>query len=248
MTEETIFSSADQAQETKSQEVPVVQEQAPATPATPSIPPELVEFVGEGKKYRSLDEVYKAFPNAQKHISTLEEENKAIKEELAKRRAAEELLEDIRKGVAQPAPTSPGVEVNKDVVSEIVRKELAQAQMLSTQKANTEAVVNSFKATYADKAEEMYNKLASESGLSVAELNAMVAKSPKAVLKLAGLTDKQSTKSAPLQSSVNTQAFSGNGQNQSNPVKVGKYPTSAELARAWSATREAVYKKHNIEG
>ena len=85
MTENIFEQSVDQTPEVVQ---PVVQE--------PAIPPELAEFVGTGKKYASVAEVYKAFPHAQKHISTLEDENKQLKEELTRRQAAEDVLNALQ--------------------------------------------------------------------------------------------------------------------------------------------------------
>ena len=59
-----------------------------------AIPTELAEFVGEGKKYQTVEDALKSIPHAQSHIQKLEEEMKQAREELAKRKAAEELLEE----------------------------------------------------------------------------------------------------------------------------------------------------------
>ncbi len=74
----------------------------PETPAEPisspkiELPPEVLEFVGEGKKYSNPVDALKSVPHAQKHISTLEAELAQTKTELEKRRTAEELLNEIK--------------------------------------------------------------------------------------------------------------------------------------------------------
>lgn len=240
MTEETIFSS-DQEEAPKTTEA--TSQESVATPSAPSIPTELQDYVGEGKKYKSMDEVYKAFPNAQKHISTLETEMAQLKEELQKRRTAQELLDDIRNGIKQPESTSQGVELNQDVVSEIVRKELTRTKQSELQEQNTSLVRDSFLNTFGDKAEAMYNKIAEDSGLSVAELNSLTAKSPKAVLRLAGLEGKKQSIPGKTSSDVNTQSLNTNIQQ--NDGKLGLYPNSKDLANAWKASRDKVLAQYN---
>ena len=179
--------------------------------ATPQVtlPTEVVEFVGEGKKYRTAEEALKAIPHAQGHIKTLEEEAKQLREELAKRKTAEELLEEFKvsggMGGTRQEPAAAATVDYEQIVAGILSKKEAQ----STAQRNISAVVTTFQTTYGDKtkAEEMYNKVAEESGLSVQALNQLAATSPEAVMRLAGITKKQEAPAGKLQSSVNAQAF-----------------------------------------
>src|SRR4030043_1329496 len=86
---------------------PVVE--TPAIPSSPAlnIPTEIAELVGEGKKYKSVEDALKSVPHAQQHIQTLEEENARIKAELVARRTTEEILEEIRSGGQPAQPQAP---------------------------------------------------------------------------------------------------------------------------------------------
>ena len=192
-----IFNEADQA--------PVTPEPVVTLQQAPVVPPELSEYVGAGKKYATIDEVYKAFPNAQKHISTLEEENRVIKEELAKRRTAEELLNDIQSRVT---PQSNGDTTTSKVdipdISSLVRQEVERVKIEESYKVNQKTVVDELTKVYGDKAREKYAALATELGVTKENLNQLALTSPTAFFKLAGITPQTTTRSGTLTNDVST--------------------------------------------
>lgn len=219
-------------------------EVVPATPSTVALPTEVAELVGEGKKYRTAEDALKALPHAQGHIKTLEEEAKQLREELAKRKTAEELLEEFKVsgvlgGNRQEPAVTPSVDVEQVVASVLAKKEAA-----TTAQKNISVVVNTFTEAFGDKTkgEEMYNKVAEESGLSVAALNQLAATSPEAVLRLAGITKKQETVPGKVQSTVNVQAFNDKPQGElSSRVKPGA--STKDVVAAMRIAREKVIKQ-----
>lgn len=192
-----IFNEADQA--------PVTPEPVVTLQQTPVVPPELSEYVGTGKKYATIDEVYKAFPNAQKHISTLEEENRVIKEELAKRRTAEELLNDIQSRVT-PQSNGDTIPPKVDIpdISSLVRQEVERVKIEESYKVNQKTVVDELTKVYGDKAREKYAALATELGVTKENLNQLALTSPTAFFKLAGITPQTTTRSGTLTNDVST--------------------------------------------
>lgn len=219
-------------------------EVVPATPSTVALPTEVAELVGEGKKYRTAEDALKALPHAQGHIKTLEEEAKQLREELAKRKTAEELLEEFKVsgvlgGNRQEPAVTPSVDVEQVVASVLAKKEAA-----TTAQRNISVVVNTFTEAFGDKTkgEEMYNKVAEESGLSVAALNQLAATSPEAVMRLAGITKKQETVPGKVQSTVNVQAFNDKPQGElSSRVKPGA--STKDVVAAMRIAREKVIKQ-----
>src|SRR5687768_7954579 len=107
MTDQTIFS--DDVDQTPSD----------ATPATTTqentIPPELVELVGAGKKYATVEAALKALPHSQSHINKLEAELATLREEVTKRKTTQELLDEIKSGIPQ-GETTPTDGLNQDTV------------------------------------------------------------------------------------------------------------------------------------
>jgi hypothetical protein len=231
MSEESIFNG----------ETPPVVE-PPASNPTSTVPTEVADLVGEGKKYRSVEDALKSVPHAQKHIETLEQENARIKSELEKRRTAEELLEEIRNGISQPAAGTPAPTFDPNTIESTVEQLLARKEAKRSADSNISQVVSKFQEVFGDKekAEQEYIKIAAEAGLSVQMLNNLAATSPAAVLKLAGIgTAKQQPVGKPS-STVNTESFSqGNTQQLSSKVPaVGS--TTKDLMQAVRNAREKV--------
>lgn len=214
------------------------------TVVTPQVtlPTEVVELVGEGKKYRTAEDALKALPHAQKHISTLEEEAKQLREELARRKAAEELLEEFKTSGVLGGQHNPQTHEQTSVdYEQIVASVLAKEQAKLTAKQNQETVVSAFTTTFGDKTkgEEMYNKVAEESGLSIAALNQLAATSPEAVMRLAGITKKQETIPGKVNSTVNPQAFNDKPQGElSARLKPGA--STKDMVSAWRVAGEKV--------
>lgn len=248
MSEENIFN--EQGADAPKQDQAGIQPTAATNPVpqAPSIPPELVEWVGPGKKYASVDEVYKAFPNAQNHIQTQQQKIAELEAELNKRKSAEQVLEEIRsRETNQQKPTSQGVEVNEQVLSELVKKQLDMRSAQQVAQDNLKVFKEQYSNAYGDKAGEMYANLAKETGLSFDELNAMAAKSPQAVLKMAGVGQQKAKPVGSVSGSVNTQALSANAPQQNQlTAKVNPYASSKELAEGWRRAGEIV--KQRLQG
>jgi hypothetical protein len=235
--EENIF-KADQAEQPK-QEAPTAP--APAAPAF-SIPTEVETLVGDGKKYKSVDDALKALPHAQTHIQKLEEENRKIREELQKRQTAEELLNEMRQ-VSAPQQTTPGVEADPEVLSHIVEQVMQKRELQNVAKQNANSVVSKFTELYGEKAESMYNSLAGKTGLSVQDLHNLAQRSPQAVFKLAGIDSVKQNNNTKLYGDVNTLNVATPKEPGSS--RVPNHATSKDMAASLAAARQAVMTKYS---
>ena len=243
MTEQTIFESDKDQTSTVVTPTSIT---AVETPITPNIPPELEGLVGDDKKYKSVSDAMKAIPHAQQHISTLEEENARMKEDLSKRKTAEELLEDIRNSNQPVTQTASPASIDTNTISDIVKQQLANTKTEEIQASNTTSVVSAFRENFGEKAEELYNKIADDNGMTLQEINLLSMKNPKVVLHLAGITHKQNKTSAIFSSDVNTQALPVNRNIPPETSKVVNYGSSKDLADAMRRSREIVDKRLNI--
>lgn len=201
------------------------------------LPQEAEELVGEGKKYKSVEDALKSIPHAQSHIQKLEEEAKALREEVARRKAAEELLEEFK----VTRPTEPQVQPSLDTaqLAALVDQTLEQREAKKVAQSNINTVINTFNEKFGETAPQMYEKIAKDNGLSVQFLNSVAAKSPQAVLSLAGIT-KQTTVPNKSTGSVNTDAFSQHSNVQQLSAKLPKGATTKDLVSAWRAAGEMV--------
>jgi len=203
------------------------------------IPTEAADFVGDGKKYNSVEDALKSVPHAQKHIQTLESELAAAREELAKRRTTEELLDEIKSGI-QPQATPAGTEFDQDKLLQLVDQTLEVKERQKTAKSNADTVASKFTEKYGSKAEEVYNSIARESGLTVQQLNNLAASSPKIVLKLAGLEGTSAPVAGKPTSSVNTEALNQKVDPNQLSARVKQGATTKDLVNAWKIAGEKV--------
>jgi hypothetical protein len=241
----TIFNETENQTALASDDKPAASVQ-PTTPTTPTIPEGLEELVGDGKKYSSLEDALKSIPHAQQHIARLEEENRLYKENLEKAKSMEDILEQMKS--QQPKGDQTGQQVGEDAddllsklssqLDSLLEQKLSLKQQETVHKQNAQTVTSAFKEAYGDKAEEVYKGLSEETGMSVEALNQMAATSPKALLKLAGLSGKTGTTSPKPQSSFNTEALMANAQGQKPAVKPVMFgATSAQVLEAWRASK-----------
>jgi len=236
MSDNTIFETGD----------PPSQVTDPTKQPTFQIPTEAVEFIGSGKKYQSAEEALKSVPHAQKHIQTLEQELQQLKEELTKRKTAQELLDDLKSGISTEN-TPQSLEIDPDKIEQIVTQSITAREQQKLAETNTSTVVSKFTEKFGNEAEKVYNSVAKEAGLTIAQLNRLAASSPNAVLKLAGL-DKPSTSSIPGKqtSSVNTQAFTEGDTNKDLSARVPKGASTKDLVNAWRIAGEKVKQNLSI--
>ena len=241
---QTIFASNEPAVEPASDNN--VDQQTGSQPL--SVPEELQDFIGEGKKYSSLEDALKSIPHAQKHISVLEQENKTYKEQIDKVQSMEELLKQMQaQQMTKDENTTPPVEnegaddlLNKlsSQLDSLVEQKLSLKQQEAVHSQNAQTVTKAFKEAFGDKAEDAYKGLSEETGLSIDSLNQMAATSPKALLKLAGLSNKTGTIPAKQSSTVNTEAFIANANGQKQEVKPVMFgATSSQVLDAWRASK-----------
>lgn len=234
MTEPTVFQSA-----TTDPVTP------PVTPSTqPVLPPEVADLVGTGKKYATAEAALASIPHAQTHIATLEAEAIKLRDELAKRKTTEELLEELKQNGFQQGITTPTTGMTTDTVTQLVTKALEARETDQRAKQNVNVVTSVFTEKFGEKAEEVYIKIARESGLTVANLNKLAETSPSAVLKLAGIESKQtsSTVTKP-NSSVNTESLTPNKDGTNLSARVGKDGSSKALVNAWKVAGQKIGKQ-----
>ena len=113
----------------------------------------VTELVGEGKKYKTVDELAKAYKNADQFIETLKTEKRTVEEQyhdaLAKSRSVEEILAALNETkttiVEKPTQTQVPVDVRGEV-----DKVLAERETAARVKATAEASWNELAKLYGD--------------------------------------------------------------------------------------------------
>lgn len=192
------------------------------TPAVPAVQPTdpiatLLASVknerGE-QKYKDVIEAINGLKHAQEYIPTLKGELTAKEQALAAREARLAELEEANASLLaltsrtnEPAaPQAPVFDEKK--IAELVTQTLTQKQTEAVQKANVDSVVSTLQSVFGADAEKTFYGKAQELGMSMQEMNALAAKSPKAVLTMLGVSGASPKQNGtPTQGSVNPAAY-----------------------------------------
>lgn len=169
------------------------------------------------QKYKTLKDAIVGLQNAQEYIPDLKQTllNKDIEIERLRSEAKKvsDLEESVRKLTDRGFDNgTPPKSISEQDIAELVNRSLdqslSQRDAVATQKQNIKAVVDALQSTFGADAEKKFYDKATELGMTVAEFNALAAKSPKMVLSTLGVQNKQPTQPfTPTQGSVNTQGF-----------------------------------------
>jgi len=224
---------------------PVTPEAAPAQPAAPVVPTIASEFVGEGKKYSSVEVALGAIPHAQEHITNLEAENARLREAVDGSTKLEDALSRIEAGNEQTAtPATPEYDPAKmreearSVYQEIGEADRVQANI---DKANAE-----IGRLYGDKAPEVTLAAAQAMGVSVEFLKSTAAKSPAAFIKLvSGNSGQSGNLPTSNESTINSEAINRNQNLDTPTAKVASGASSKDLVNGWRAAGQIVANKYN---
>lgn len=155
---------------------------ASVTPAPVVLPDSVKDYVGEGKKYASVEEALKSIPHAQKHIEDLKQAADAVRAEAARLKAENEAHTAYIESLKQaPKPSDTPVGLDASSVEAIVERKLTSAQELNKQQANQRMVAEALTERFGDKAKEVFEKRGAELGI---DLNALARVSPQAALEL----------------------------------------------------------------
>lgn len=208
-----------------------------ATPAADPAATLLASIVAEDgrQKYATTEDALKALQHSQTHIQTIEAEAVALKAEVARRTAAEEVLEAIRKeATPNKEVTTPTPEFDVSKIDTLVERKLQAVAQQQTASHNTKQVTSAMTEKFGDQAEKVFIAAAEANSISLDQLNKLAAVSPQAVLKLVGM--ETATRPAPVYNTsgtVNTEAM--RPANTDTPSAKAKSGNTRDLVNAWKA-------------
>lgn len=119
-------------------------------------------LVGETQKYKTPEELAKAYMNADSFIETLKEENRKLREQAASAKTLDDVLERIQKTTVPQDDTPVVSEAQKpEDVQRLVKETLEQERAAEKQRSNLLAADKALREKFGDKAQEVFNQLAS---------------------------------------------------------------------------------------
>lgn len=210
MSDKDIFSSASD-QDTQNQT-----ETNTAVQKVDTLPETVALLVGEGRKYKNVEDLAKAYLAADDFLEKLKGENATLREEVAKGATLNDVLKRLDGSQTQrpdkdDKTTSSGL--SADDVAKIVQQQITGLETARTQAANLKKADAEMKTLFGDKAKEVFEKEASTPEMKKA-LMSLAAVSPEKFVAL--FKPQGGSGSTDSKTSVNTAAM--NGTNASGRV------------------------------
>lgn len=185
------------------------------TPPTGDAGELLNTLVGEGKKFKTTEDLARGKREADLFIEQMKNENAALRKELEERTTLEQSIEEIKRTRGQPAgkevEPSASVAVDENKIKDLVKQTIdatAKSKEVETNiLASDRAVVQHLGGDRA-KAESFLHAKAKDLNVGIDFLMSMAGRSPKAFLNLLGIEveSKAPQTSVTQRSSVNTDA------------------------------------------
>ncbi len=214
-TDQSIFNG------TNSQETPAQQTgSAPAGTTTQNNSNPYADLLGSirnetgAQKYNSVEDALKGTAHAQSFIQQLQQEKRELEQKLSQLSQKEDETTELKRTVQeliqrQDQASNQGQGLKTEDVADLINRQLTQREREVLAKQNQANVVAAATAAFGTDAEKKFIEAAQEAGLSVEEMNSLAAKSPKAVLKMLGVSGQPAQKqgtSAPG-TGINTTGF-----------------------------------------
>jgi hypothetical protein len=181
-------------------------------------------LVGETQKYKTPDELAKAYNNADQFIETLKEENRKLREQAASAKTIDEVLERMSKQSGAPEADNPPVQgLTPDVVQQLVEKTLEGRKQQDTKTGNLLKADALMKEKFGEKAEQMF-KLKASTPDKARILMELAANDPTEFVSLFGVG-----------SSIPTNNFDSGSVNTTSVTSNGGDRTKVEGTKEWAA-------------
>jgi hypothetical protein len=174
----------------------------------------LIALVGEKQKYKSAEELAKAYVNADGFITQLKEENKKLREENAKAATLDEVLERINKPTTKQDDTPAPPQLKAEDLEALVEKTLTGRESAKTREANLLQADKLMKEKYGEKAADVFKAKASSPQLQKVFME-LASTSPQDFVALFA-TEAVVPSSAPSTSTVDTASFAASTSNRAN--------------------------------
>lgn len=208
------------------------------------------QLVGEGKKYKTPDDLAFGKMNADKHIARLAEENAALRKAVSDAEALKALVAELKANTnADQGSTRQQVEetaLDPKTLVDQIKAQLKEEQEQQAQASNREVVKQKLIEALGPNFGPEVKKRLAEAGLDEATANTLASKNPNAFLKLINVDAPRNTPGAPVPpTKVNTVAQGAvpNGERTKSYYDALKAKMGG--AKAFNANRALVVQMHD---
>ena len=190
------------------------------TPAAPDQAPATLDaLVGEGKKYKTVDDLAKAAVEKDRFIDQLQAETAAMRQEIGSKATLDEIMTKIREMTPSTPPSPqlpPGPDSEKldqTKINELVSEMLNAREANQKTESNKAVVERTLIEKWGPDANLNLNKKALELGVTLDYLKKLSLESPKVFFNLVGLDKAQTqTPTAPAPRGSVTLPPAGSGE------------------------------------
>lgn len=151
------------------------------------------ELVGEGRKFKTPEDLARGKLEADNFIKRLQEENQKMREDLAGRASIDDVLKALKEDKAPSTPNTQNREeqatnthkaLSEEEILRLVEQRMQREAQAKQAQENLSYVKNELTKTLGDAAGRVLLQRCEELGLTKAEAEALAASKPKAFLKL----------------------------------------------------------------
>lgn len=248
-----------QQEQTPAQQQPQ-QGQQPTAPQDSVFADQLASITNERgePKYKDLPTALDALKHSQQYIPQVKQENETLKTEierlkaeLEQRGSLEETVQRLTSQKQQPdQPTPQELQgLTPEQVEELLEQRLTERDQNQKAQANSQSVEQAIVAKYGDKAASVVQSKAQEFGMSLSEMKAWAAKSPKAVLALFEVKSSPQGTHQNYSSSVNIAPVRPKEPEELAPPEKSllRGASSKDQAEYFAKVRENAYKRLGVQ-
>jgi hypothetical protein len=169
----------------------------------------LNELVGEGKKYKTVEDLARSRLEADQHIGKLEVENAALRQAVLTEVDPAEMLRKVQaaKGSGNAVPNQSNQSPVAPLSEERVLELLSAREENQKRQQNKAVYDNALAKAFGEKTAEVLANRLGELGMDKDSLEALAVKNPTAALRILGVNSGGSAGSGSLTGSVTTEAY-----------------------------------------
>ena len=205
------------------------------------------------QKYNDIPKALDALAHSQQFIPQLkgevaskDAEIVALREELNKRAAVEDVVDKLTAQQAQPESTPQVSGMNEQEVLNLVQNFSAQQQQQSVAVNNEKQVSDALFTQYGEKTQEVVSSKAAELGMTVEALQSLSQTSPQAALQLFGSSVQPQTKATTGSINISAQPQEANFDVPAPEKSLLRGASTNDQIDYLRQLRNSVYQKHNV--
>jgi len=149
----------------------------------------LATLVGEGRKYKTHEELAKGYLNADEHIEVLKNDNARLKQEVVKGKTVDEVLERITQSIKPTGDTTPAPKqgISAEDIARLVDARITGRETARTRDVNIRKAEAALVAKLGDNAKEIFAQKAN-SPEKLKAMNDLAAVDPDSFIALFSTT------------------------------------------------------------